>query len=204
MGTLTLHAVLEAHVLVCGRLTAEGTAGDRMRPALCIEGSSGFELAARRLAAADVPHAVVVDPAGVAVGIVSALDVLRAMVNLAVRHPPTSLHWDDARQSTWTDYCPLDEAHVFMAPDAAGVLVLSREAAGDARVVVWVEGCEGVRGRLAALVTLGASTEPALARLFERYDLQFRAAVVPNDAARERIVLLLSGALRDSRAGAAW
>jgi len=55
-------------------------AGDRMTcPAVCIEGSTGFDEAARRMAEADTHHLVVVDGAGMAVGFLSVLDVLRAM-----------------------------------------------------------------------------------------------------------------------------
>jgi CBS-domain-containing membrane protein len=45
---------------------------------MCIEGSAGIETAGRRLALADAHHVIVVDSAGVAVGIISTLDVLRA------------------------------------------------------------------------------------------------------------------------------
>ncbi len=65
-------------------LAGGGTAGDRMsRPAMCIEGSAGIEAAARRLVLADAHHMVVVDSAGVAVGIVSVLDILRAMLGIS-------------------------------------------------------------------------------------------------------------------------
>lgn len=43
----------------------------------------------RQLAATDYHHLVVVDDNGVAVGMVSALDFLRALVGLAPRHPAT-------------------------------------------------------------------------------------------------------------------
>src|ERR1700690_3191608 len=69
-------------------LAGGGTAGDRMsRPAMCIEGSAGIEDAARSLALADGPPMVVVDSAGVAVGIVSVLDILCAMLGIPAHHP---------------------------------------------------------------------------------------------------------------------
>jgi len=44
--------------------------------------------AARALAEADIHHLVVVDAAGRAVGMLSALDVIRGLVGLEPKHPP--------------------------------------------------------------------------------------------------------------------
>jgi hypothetical protein len=178
IGMVTARAVLEG----------TGTAGDRMsQPVTCIEGSTSIESAARHLALADAHHLVVVDGAGVAIGIVSVLDVLRAMFGVPAHHPAAFPHWDAATQSSWTDEWPLDKGHVSQAPDAAGVLVLVRGLVGETDAVVWVEACANVRKRLVGLATLGSSAEPALARLLERHDLRFRAAAVDNEANRERI-----------------
>jgi CBS domain len=178
IGMVTTGAVLDA----------TGTAGDRMtRPALCIEGSTTIESAARQLAIADVHHLVVVDSAGVAIGIVSVLDVLRATLGLSSHHPAAFPHWDAATQSSWTDEWTLDAGHVSRAPDAPGVLVLVRGLAGETDAVVWVESCANVRRRLVGLTTLGSTAEPALARLLERHDLRFRAAAVRNETDRDRI-----------------
>ena len=49
--------------------------------------TSTVEDGARRLAESDYHHLVVVDDKGVAVGMVSALDFLRALVGLPPRHP---------------------------------------------------------------------------------------------------------------------
>ncbi len=169
-------------------LDATGTADERMtRPALCIEGSTPIESAARQLAVAGVHHLVVVDSAGVAIGIVSVLDVLRAMLGLSPHHPAAFPHWNATTQSSWTDEWPLDERHVSHAPDAPGVLVLVRGLAGETDAVVWVEACANVRRRLVGLTTLGSSAAPELARLLERHDLRFRAAAVRNEAERDRI-----------------
>jgi hypothetical protein len=169
-------------------LDAGGNAGDRMvRPATCVEGSTEIDEAARRLTVADVHHLVVVDSAGTAVGIVSALDVLRAMLGVPAHHPATFPHWDAATQSSWTDDWPLDEEHAVQAPNAAGVLVLARGLTGEVDAVVWVEQCANVRKRVVALTALGSAAKPALARLLERHDLRFRAAVVRDEADREHI-----------------
>src|SRR5579863_10408039 len=73
LGIVTAHALLDV----------EGAAADRMTcPAVCIEGSTGFDEAARRMAEADTRQLVVVDGAGMAVGFLSVLDVLRAMYGI--------------------------------------------------------------------------------------------------------------------------
>ena len=173
----------------CAVLDGSGTAADRMsRPATCIEGSTGIEEAARQLAQADAHHLVVVDSAGVAVGIVSALDILRGMVGISAHHPAAFPHWDAATQSSWTDEWPLDVGHALEAPDAAGVLVLVRGLVGETDAVVWVEACSNVRNRVIALTAMDSSAEePALGGLLKRHDLRFRAATVADGADRERM-----------------
>jgi CBS domain-containing protein len=169
-------------------LDGSGTAHDRMScPALCIEGSTSIEIAASRLALADAHHLVVVDSAGMAVGIVSVLDLLRAMFGVAQRHPASFPHWDAAAQSSWTDESPLDKEHVSEAPDAAGVIVLVRGLVGETDAVVWAEACANVRHRLVALTAPASSEEPALASLLKRHSLRFRTAAVCNQVDRERI-----------------
>ena len=177
-------------------LDGGGTAADRMsRSVICLEGSTGIEEAARRLAIEDAHHMVVLDSSGAAVGVVSARDLLRATLGLPAHHPAAFPHWDAATQSSWTDQWPLDEAHATQAPEAAGVLVLVRGSIGETDAVVWVEACANVRARVAAITALSSSAEPALARLLERHDLRFRAAAVRNDADRERIASRLRGDL---------
>jgi len=179
-------------VTACEVLDGSGTAGDRMsRPAICIEGSASIEFAARRLALADAHHLVVVDSAGVAVGIVSVLDLLRAMFGVAAHHPAAFPHWQVSTQSSWTDEWPLDERHASKAPDEAGVLVLVRGLVGETDAVVWAEACANVRHRLVALTGLDPSREPALISLLERYALRFRTAAVPNEVDRERMTSAL-------------
>ena len=173
-------------------LDRDGTAGECViRPPTCVEGSTGIDEAALRMARADAHQLIVVDSAGVAVGIVSALDALRAMLGVATHHPASFPHWDAATHTSWTDEWPLDARHVSRAPDAPGVLVLVRGLAGETDAAVWVEACANVRARLVALTALVSSAEPALARILERRDLRFRAATVHADADRERLAASL-------------
>lgn len=67
-----------------------GDEGDRFEPSGKVESvnaSATIEDGARRLAESGYHHLVVVDDKGVAVGMVSSLDFVRALVGLAPRHP---------------------------------------------------------------------------------------------------------------------
>jgi CBS domain-containing protein len=177
-------------VTACAVLEGTGTARDRMsRPAACVDGSTAIEAAARRLATEDAHNLVVVDGAGSAVGIVSALDVMRAMLGVPAHHPQAFPHWDEGMQWSWTDDWPLDESQALHAPDAPGVLLLVQEEVGKADVVVWVEECANVRERAAALANGTACIDLALAGLLAREGMCFRAAAVPDSDDRERAVM---------------
>jgi len=179
-------------VTACAVLDCNGTARDRMsRPAVCVDGSTAIEIVAKRLATEDAHNLIVVDAAGSAVGIVSVLDVMRAMLGVPAHHPEAFPHWDEAMQWSWTDDWPLDESHALHAPDAPGVLVLVQEEVGKADVVVWVEECANVRERAAALANGTACIDLALAGLLAREGMCFRAAAVPDSDDRERLAMRL-------------
>jgi CBS domain-containing protein len=57
------------------------------RPVVTTHDDEPVEAAARALAAADLRHMVVVDRGGTCVGVVSALDFVRALCGLPARHP---------------------------------------------------------------------------------------------------------------------
>jgi len=190
-------------VTACAVLDGNGTARERMtRPAICVDGSTEIGAVAKRLATEDAHNLVVVDGAGSAVGIVSALDVMRAMLGVPAHHPPTFPHWAEAMQCSWTDDWPLDENHALHAPDAPGVLVLVQEEVGKDDVVVWVEECANVRERAAALANRTPGIDLVLTGLLEREGMCFRAAAVPDSDDRERVALRLRTAL-ENRSGSA-
>ncbi len=57
-------------------------------PVATVRDNDSIEDGAKKLAASTCHHLVVVDAKGMAVGMVSAVDFLRAMTGTAVRHPP--------------------------------------------------------------------------------------------------------------------
>ncbi|HLK36614.1 MAG TPA: CBS domain-containing protein [Polyangiaceae bacterium] len=173
-------------------LDASGTAADRMtRPALCVSVSTAIQDIARLLASSDLHHVVVVDSAGAAVGMISTLDVLRALVDLPARHPPTFPHWDATTNASWTDDWPLEAGALAHAPEAAGVLALVSSHFGEADAVVWVEGCTSVRQRVEGLLSPLGARDVALEPILRRRDVRFRAAPAHDEGARRRIVEVL-------------
>jgi CBS-domain-containing membrane protein len=67
-----------------------GNDGDRVRassPVRVVRGGATVEDGARALAEYDLHHLVVVDDAGVAIGMVSAVDFVRALVGAPATHP---------------------------------------------------------------------------------------------------------------------
>ena len=56
-------------------------------PVVTVRASDPVEAGARKLAETDLHHLVVVDDKGVAVGMASAVDFLRAMLAIPARHP---------------------------------------------------------------------------------------------------------------------
>jgi CBS domain-containing protein len=170
-----------------------GVVGDRMkRPAACVPVQASIDDAARLLASMDTHHLVVVDSSGVAIGMLSVLDVLRALLDLPARHPETFPHWDQTTGVSWTDDWPLEQDAASRAPAGAGVLALTVGHLGDADSLVWAESCADGRERVQGLSRDAKSeTDPALARALALRGVRFRAATVNDESAQRRIVSLL-------------
>jgi CBS domain-containing protein len=181
VGVLTLHDLLEA----------DGTTRQRMSsPAVSVTPSMPVEDAARFLVRGDLHHLIVVDATGAAVGMLSTLDVLRAMLGMPAHHPATFPHWDASTETSWTDDWSLVEENLAHAPDAPGVLVLVNEQMGRRHAAVWVEPCANLRYRVSTLIR-GEADDPGLVRVLSNADVCFRASAVEDDAQREHIARLL-------------
>lgn len=68
-------------------LDLEGDEVEAKGPVASVRDTDPIELAAKKLAESDFHHFVVVDEKGVAVGMVSSVDFLRALLGMEVRHP---------------------------------------------------------------------------------------------------------------------
>lgn len=162
------------------------------RPALTVGPGATLEQAATTMDDAGCHHLVVIDEEGRAVGMLSSLDLVRALIGRPVKHPSTFPHRDRRFGITWSDDEALDAARVEVAPDAPGILVLVRGEVGIEDIVVWVEAVHSLRARVRELVELPQDDEPALARILaRRKGLRFRCAVVTDAAERASLARTL-------------
>jgi hypothetical protein len=149
-------------------------------PPVVVRAGAAIADAARVLGETGLRHLVVVDDDGVALGMVSAVDVLRGMLGLPARHPAAFPHLDARTGLTWTDDARLQEAWVEVAPDGPGLLVLVHDAPLRPARVVWVEWTHNVRTRVLDVLS-APQPHPELTRWLERAEeLFFRAASLPD------------------------
>jgi CBS domain protein len=175
---------------------------DRMSaPAVVIPEDARVADAARRIGETGHRHLVVVEATGRAVGMVSSIDLVRALVGLPAVHPRAFPHFDVSSGLTWTDDQELDERNVPAAPDGPGVLLLLHDAPGTFRRIAWVESAHNVQTRLLDLLSLPQES-PDLARLLDhRPHLRFRAAFVGAPDRADAVAARLENARRqDNRA----
>jgi hypothetical protein len=177
-------------------LDMEGRAKDRMtRPALCIPSSALVEDAARRLAETSVHHLVVVDSSGGTVGMLSSLDLLRALLGMPTPHPQTFPHWDEATDACWTDDRPLDAENAARAPDGPGIVALVTSYVGETDAIVWAEACRDVRSRTVDMAADPMHQQPPLVQLLAHRGVRFRVAHIEDEAKRSRTLALLQDRL---------
>jgi hypothetical protein len=150
--------------------TEDGEVGDSMSaPARGISQASTIETAAAQMTEHGLHHLVVVDEDGRVSGVVSTLDILRAMLGEPKRHPEAFPRWDSEAGVRWSDPDDLETAAA-TAPDESGVLVISRELPGSMDVVVWAQATKGIRSTLTDLTSGGkALTQSGAARLRVRW-----------------------------------
>jgi CBS domain-containing protein len=155
-------------------------------PAVVVRDDARIADAALLIGETGYRHLVVVDEAGRAVGMVSAVDLVRALAGLPARHPAAFPHLDTKTGLTWTDDTVLNMAHLGAAPEGPGLIVLVHDAPGVPRRVVWAESAANVRARLTGMLT-APQESPELARwLADPARLRFRAAVAVDTAALGR------------------
>ena len=91
-GVTAVPVLDEAHrpvgVVSLRDLAREDHVVEATSPVKTVKGGATLAEAANTMVALDVHHLVVVDDAGVAVGMVSALDFVRAFVGAPAHHPP--------------------------------------------------------------------------------------------------------------------
>lgn len=177
-------------------LDVGGRVNERMsRPALCVPSSALVEDAARRLAETSVHHLVVVDGSGGTVGMLSSLDLLRAVLGMPTPHPAAFPHWDEATEASWTDDRPLDEENASSAPEGPGIVALVTSYVGEPDCIVWAEECRNLRSRALDMAADPMHQEQALVHVLAHRGVRFRVARIAEEARRGRTLALLQDRL---------
>lgn len=170
---------------------------DRMtHPALSVRVDTTIDEAARWMAEHNLHHAVVVRDDGFAVGMLSAVDVLKALCGMPVNHPESFPNYDANTGICWTEDAFFDLEHADIAPDGPGILALIYARPRRKDAIVWSEACNNVRTRIYEMLSIPQAETPMLARILSDRGLRFRAALVPDVEARARALHVLLEASR--------
>lgn len=159
---------------------------DRMTtPVEVVSRGTTIDEAGKRMARLGV-HNLVVTEETRAVGVVSALDVLSALLGMPVVHFPTFPDFDRTTGIAWTPELELTPEAIARAPDGPGVFVLIQGAPLQTDWIMWTEAALDVRARLSHLLHV-PQKGALLAQLLEgAKNLRFRAAAIANDGDRRR------------------
>jgi len=145
-------------------------------PVMTVRSSASIDEAGRLMAESGYHRLVATDDGGRAVGIVSALDVVRGLLGLPATHPSQFPHYDADTGLVWSDDVPFVAERIEVAPDGPGVFVLIQGGSEVRDRAVWVEATSNVFQRLLDLLTLPQTASYALSRALELPNLCFRAA----------------------------
>jgi predicted transcriptional regulator len=158
------------------------------RPVVTVHESNTIEEAARLLGETGFHRLVVVDGDGHAVGMLSALDVVRGLIGMPAFRPAVFSHYDESLGLVWTNDTVLDLDRVEAAPDGPGILVLIHGGAAKPERMIWVESAQNVRKRLIDMLSRPTDNPLALQHWLEGGDLRFRAASQADPDVRKAIV----------------
>jgi CBS domain-containing protein len=167
---------------------------DRMTtPVEVVSPPTPIEDAGRRMARLGVHRLVVTEETKV-VGVVSALDVMSALLGVPVVHPPAFPLFDRTLGISWTDEAELAIDALERAPDGPGLFVLIDSAPLRRDWIAWIEAAPNVRTRLDELLSAPQS-DVLLGRILAG-KLRFRAAAVANEGDQRRALEKLKEAAR--------
>lgn len=167
------------------------------RPAVCLDQTAPLEAAARALARHPSCCLILVDAGGVAVGALSPIELLRAVVGC--EGTPESLQ-RQGRDGDWerADLLELGAAH--RAPAAPGIILLSPGFDGSKKRVVWAESALDMRERLDQMLREPQDDE-GLEAMLEVYPrtVRFRCLTMHDKARRDELADALCNVTRRSR-----
>lgn len=157
-----------------------GRTRDRIsEPAVSILQDATVTEAAKKLSEHHAHRLVVIDEKGRAAGIVSAVDLVAALVGLPVEHPHTFPHLDSEGQGTWSDDLVLDADNGERVPNEPGVLVLIYGGAGHEELPVWVSEVNNLRATFDGLAAGAPPDDATLAHIVRADYGHLRARVAP-------------------------
>src|SRR5437868_1086668 len=161
---------------------------DRMKTAVeVVSPSTPIDEAGRRMARLRVHRLIVTEESRV-VGVVSALDIISALLGIPIVHPAAFPHFDRSTGISWTDEAELTLEGVEVAPDGPGVFVLIEGDPLHPDWILWMEASSNVRTRLYELLS-APQDDAVLARIVEHPSkVRFRAAAAMDEAERRRVL----------------
>jgi CBS domain-containing protein len=159
------------------------------RSAVCMDENTPIEIAARTLALHPSSSLVLVNAAGIAVGALSPIELLRATLGLdgvqaSVPHLDRNNGWDDA------PLLELGAAH--RVSEAPGIILLSPGLDARAKRVVWAEPANNMRERLDQMLCK-PQNDPRLEAILEAYprNVHFRCLTIYDARQREQLASAL-------------
>jgi len=167
-------------------------------PAVTVHQNTPIDAAAKTLAEGNAECLILVDDEGVAVGVLRAVDLLRALLGIRIGHADR-----DPAQLTLTGWSRgrlLDLHSTHEAPALPGVILLDPGGAEAKPNIVWVEAAQNIRERLEEMLRL-PQHDPALEALVADYPRRviFRTLVVRDEERRTRLVRSLRAVLAKRR-----
>lgn len=204
LGQLTKHGVSSAPVLhgnrvvlgvvsvtdLTGQLAGEAVSDRMSAPAVVVKQDATIRAAADLLAETGLHHAPVVGDDGKVVGMISVVDVLRAVLGKPTPHPDTFSRFDPMTGVTWTHERELTPENAGEAPEGAGVVMVLEGGADRVETIVWAESVSKIRTRLREVLAIDRFQATSAVRY------RFRAARVDDPEMRRAALLGLSGMLR--------
>jgi CBS domain-containing protein len=159
------------------------------RPAVCMDENTPVDIAARTLALGSSSSLILVNGAGVAVGALSAMALLRAVLGLS--DAPGSLLRQE-RDVGWDAAPLLVLGAVRGATDAPGIILLSPGLDARGRRTVWGEAATNMRERLSQMLCK-PQDDAQLEAMLEANPraVRFRCLTVYDEGRRERLARAL-------------
>lgn len=166
------------------------------RPAVCMDQNTPIDMAARALGRHPSSSLILVDGSGMAVGALSPVELLGAVLGVEAAPADAGAHdrdvaWDGA------DFLELGAAH--RASEAPGIILLSPGFDERKKRRVWAEPAANMRERLDQMLREPQQDE-ALESILEVYPrtVRFRCLTIQDEAQREQLADALCNVERKS------